>query len=82
MTNLPTFDEIRRNALRLLGDAADELRSDWRPGFGPNSAQATAKRLAFDAIGRAKTALDAAGAAANPTSRAYRLLASDLNEGD
>jgi hypothetical protein len=28
---LPTFEYMRRNAHRLLGDAEDELRSDWAP---------------------------------------------------
>jgi len=59
--SLPTFEEMRRNAYRLLGDAADELRSDWRPGAGPASTeQATARLEALSHIAAAKAALDRA----------------------
>lgn len=34
MAPLPTFEEMRRNAFGLLGDAEDELRSDWQTGQG------------------------------------------------
>ena len=61
MSNLPTFEEMRRNAHRLLGDAADELRSDWREGTGPTTAQAKAKVEAMVHIAKAKAALDRAG---------------------
>lgn len=57
---LPTFAEMRINALRMLGDARDELASDWREGTGPTRQQATALRGAREAIARAKTALDRA----------------------
>ena len=57
---LPTFEEMRRNAHRLLGDAQDELRSDWRPGTGPTDAQADAAAEAREFIAKAKDALDRA----------------------
>jgi hypothetical protein len=31
---LPTFDDLHSNAFAALGDAEDELRSDWREGTG------------------------------------------------
>jgi hypothetical protein len=52
--NLPTFQEMRRNAFRGLGDVEDELRSDWRSGTGPTTAQAKIH------IAKAKNALDRA----------------------
>lgn len=58
--DLPTFEEMRRNAHRLLGDAQDELRSDWQPGTGPTNGQAEAWAEARSFIARAKTALDRA----------------------
>lgn len=60
MATLPTFEEMRRNAHRLLGDAQDELRSDWRPGAGPTDEQADAVALARQYIAKAKAALDRA----------------------
>lgn len=63
MADLPTFDEMRSNAFALLGDAEDELRSDWRPGTGPNDAQAEAIQKARRAIVQAKAALDEASRA-------------------
>lgn len=57
---LPTFEEMRRNAHRLLGDAQDELRSDWLPGTGPTDAQAEAAAEARQHIAKAKEALDKA----------------------
>lgn len=60
---LPTFEEMRSNAFALLGDAEDELRSDWREGTGPNSEQGRALREAREAIAQAKAALDAAARA-------------------
>lgn len=59
-TNLPTFEDMRRAAFRLLGDAEDELRSDWRSDAGPTSEQADAAREARQFIARAKAALDRA----------------------
>ncbi|MET9339246.1 hypothetical protein [Nonomuraea sp. NPDC003804] len=56
---LPTFDEMRRNAHRLLGDAQDELRSDWT-GPGPSDEQAEAMAEAVRFIAQAKAALDRA----------------------
>jgi hypothetical protein len=55
---LPTFEETRRRTHRLLGDASDELRSDWAEGTGPTRRQAEAMRRAQEHIGRAKAALD------------------------
>lgn len=63
MAELPTFDEMRSNAFALLGDAEDELRSDWRPGTGPNDEQAEAIQEARRAIVQAKAALDKANRA-------------------
>lgn len=61
MTELPDFSEMRYNALRLLGDAEDELRSDWRPGGGPRTTeQGNARIEALQHIARAKAALDRA----------------------
>jgi hypothetical protein len=57
---LPTFEEMRRNAHRLLGDAQDELRSDWRKGAGPTAQQAEDLHEARSCIARAKAALDRA----------------------
>lgn len=60
MADLPTFEEMRRNAYALLGDAEDELRSDWRPGTGPTSEQGSALYLARQAIAQAKAHLNVA----------------------
>lgn len=57
---LPTFETMRRNAHRLLGDAQQELLSDWRPGTGPTSTQAEAVREARRLIAQAKAKLDEA----------------------
>lgn len=58
---LPSFEEIRANAHRILGDAEDELRSDWRSGAGPETAeQGRARVEALQHIARAKAALDRA----------------------
>lgn len=59
MSKLPTFEEIRRNTHRMLGDAADELRSDWSDEQ-ITKAQADAKAEAMKHIGLAKAALDRA----------------------
>jgi hypothetical protein len=58
---LPTFEDMRREALRLLGDAQDTLRSDWRDATGPTDRQADALNDARKAISAAKIALDQAG---------------------
>jgi hypothetical protein len=60
---LPTFEDIRAHAYAVLGDAADWLRSDWRPGTGPTAAAADAVTDARAAISAAKTALNRAAAA-------------------
>lgn len=60
MSGLPTFEEMRRNSRRLLGDALDELRSDWADGTGPTEAQATAVQEAKAHIAMAKAKLDQA----------------------
>ncbi|HEX3731533.1 MAG TPA: hypothetical protein VHU91_01210 [Mycobacteriales bacterium] len=57
---LPTFQDMRAEAYRLLGDAQDTLRSDWLTGTGPTQQQATALTEARRAIAAAKTALDRA----------------------
>lgn len=57
---LPTFEDMRRAAFRLLGDAQDELRSDWRAGAGPTRDQAVALQEAREHIAAAKAALDRA----------------------
>lgn len=55
---LPTFEEIRAEAYRVLGDAQDVLLSDWLPGTGPTDSQAGALRDARLAIADAKSALN------------------------
>ena len=60
MSQLPSFQEMRRHALGLLGDAEDELRSDWRPGSGPTADQAKAVAQARALIRQAKDMLDQA----------------------
>lgn len=57
---LPTFEDMRQAAFRLLGDAEDELRSDWRSGAGPTREQGQAAREALEHIAKAKAALDRA----------------------
>ena len=66
MSDLPTFEDMRRQAHRALGDAEDELRSDWRPGSGPTSEQGKAAREARVLIAEAKRALDRAAIDYNP----------------
>lgn len=58
--SLPTFEEMRRNTHRMLGDALDELRSDWAPGTGPTDEQAAAVQQARTHIAMAKAKLDQA----------------------
>jgi|GEM_PF-4280899 len=59
-STLPAFEEARARAYALLGDAADELRSDWAPGGGPTPEQHRAVRVALELIGQAKEALNRA----------------------
>jgi hypothetical protein len=59
---LPTFEDIRARAYAVLGDAADWLRSDWRPGTGPTTEAARAVADARAAISTAKAALNRASA--------------------
>lgn len=55
----PTFEECRRQARRLLGDAADQIRAgDWQPL--PTRAQRDAVARAIRLIGEAEDALDEA----------------------
>lgn len=58
--NLPSFEEMRSRAFALLGDAEDELRSDWQPGTGPTAEQGRSVSEAKQAIAQAKAALDRA----------------------
>lgn len=60
VVSAPTFQQMRRDALRLLGDALDVLRSDWDEAHGPTPAQALALDEARHHIGRAKAHLDRA----------------------
>lgn len=56
---LPSFEDCRRAARRLLGDAADQIRAgDWKPL--PTRAQRDAVRRALVLIGEAQDALDEA----------------------
>ena len=48
--DLPRFQDTRRRVFEMLGDAQDELRSDWAPGSGPTDAQADAIAAAHRAI--------------------------------
>lgn len=64
-----TFENMRAQAYRLLGDAQDWLRSDWRPGTGPNLAQGMALVDAMEHIAAAKAALNRA---ANARDRSRR----------
>jgi hypothetical protein len=65
---LPTPDEMLAsaereltNALRALGDAADWLRSDWRPIGSPLTAEQAARRSRmFHEIAEAKGAINRA----------------------
>jgi hypothetical protein len=60
VVSAPTFQQMRQEALRLLGDALDVLRSDWDEDHGPTQAQALALDEARHHIGRAKAHLDRA----------------------
>lgn len=57
---LPTFDDMRRQAECLLADAQDVLRSDWRVTSEPTDEQASALHDAVRAIADAKAALQRA----------------------
>jgi hypothetical protein len=61
VSGLPTFEQMRVAARRLLSDARDELKSDWQRGSGPTPAQNQARLDALHHIGLAKAALDQAG---------------------
>lgn len=60
MSELPSFDDIRADMFRRLGDVEDVARSDWRPGTGPTKRQGAALARARKHIIAAKAALDAA----------------------
>jgi hypothetical protein len=57
---LPALRRCLSWAYKLLGDAEDWLRSDWRPGTAPGTDQAAALRDARAAIREAKEALNKA----------------------
>lgn len=59
----PSFEQMRTGAVRRLGDALGELRSDWRRGDGPTRAQLAEVGMARLHIARAKAALDRAATA-------------------
>lgn len=61
MSDLPSFEDIRADMHRRLGDVQDVARSDWRPGTGPTRKQRAALDRARKHIIAAKAALDAAG---------------------
>jgi hypothetical protein len=69
---LPTFEQLRAEAYKLLGDAADWLRSDYQPGAGPCQDAAGAVRQACVAIGAAKAALNDAATAQTRTDARHR----------
>lgn len=58
MAELPAFEDGRREAYKLLGDAEDWLRSDWRPGSGQDAGQAAGLWEAKAAIRTAKESLN------------------------
>lgn len=72
MSDLPTREGMFRHvvfeldvAYRGCGDAADWLRSDWKPvGSSLTEAQGAARSAMFAAIGEAKAAINRAKAAA------------------
>lgn len=55
---LPTFEEIRQEAFRQIGEVLDTLRLDWLPNTGPTDDQAVALRTARRALARAQEELD------------------------
>lgn len=64
---LPTPSQVIDSAWRRLGDAyanldhaADWLRSDWTPGAELTDQQAAERKAMWDAIGKAKAAIDRA----------------------
>jgi hypothetical protein len=61
MTQLPTWETIRRNTRNFLSDARDELKSDLAPGTVLTAEQVWGKLEALRLIGEAKAALDRAG---------------------
>lgn len=58
MNSLPTFEKMRQTAYRLLGDASNELRSDWHPQFGPSDKQYAGLHEAMRHIAAARQALN------------------------
>lgn len=56
---LPTFEDMRCDAFRMLADALDVLRSDWRPDSQPSRRQYEALLDARKHIHAAQDALDA-----------------------
>lgn len=60
MSNLPSFEDLRSDMYRLLGDVQDVAQSDWRDGAGPTDRQADAFAEARRHIAAAKVALNLA----------------------
>ncbi len=56
----PTFEELRGDAYRLLGDVEDVLVSDWQEGTAPTRRRAADLHDARSHIARAKAALNRA----------------------
>jgi hypothetical protein len=53
---LPTFEEMLRNAFAMLGDVEDELHSDWRDGTEPTATRGAAARRAKGLIAQTSSA--------------------------
>lgn len=65
MTNLPSWDEIARNAAaeltrarNALAEARDWLNSDWKPGTELTDDQAAARSAVLRWIGETKGEID------------------------
>lgn len=56
--NQPSFEAVRRDMYRLLGDCQDLAATNYAPGSGPDKAQGRAMGRALKAIAAAKDALN------------------------